>query len=140
MMCDVSHLYQAIPTNSCLCMPHHFILLRLNPFDLRVDREGWWFEDFVSQLWVYLSVGGAKNLSWPWLSPLVWLWHLLVNLYIWLIISSCYGSIPLTLELIRRDGGLNTLCHSSEFSCQLRVLKTFPDPIYLRWSGYGTYW
>ena len=22
----------------------HFILIRLNPFDLRVDREGWWFE------------------------------------------------------------------------------------------------
>ena len=25
-------------------MAHHFILLQLNPFDLRVDREGWWFE------------------------------------------------------------------------------------------------
>ena len=25
-------------------MAHHFILLRLNPFGLRVDREGWWFE------------------------------------------------------------------------------------------------
>ena len=25
-------------------MADHFILLRLNPFDLRVDREGWWFE------------------------------------------------------------------------------------------------
>ena len=24
-------------------MDHHFILLWLNPFDLRVDREGWWF-------------------------------------------------------------------------------------------------
>ena len=22
---------------------HHFILLRLNPFDLSADREGWWF-------------------------------------------------------------------------------------------------
>ena len=22
-------------------MAHHFILLRFNPFDLRVDREGW---------------------------------------------------------------------------------------------------
>ena len=37
----------------------------------------------------------------------VWLWHLLVNLYIWLTISSCYGS--LTLGLIGRDGGLSTL-------------------------------
>ena len=25
-----------------------FILLRLNPFGLRVDREGWWFEHSVS--------------------------------------------------------------------------------------------
>ena len=23
---------------------HDFILLGLNPFDLSVDREGWWFE------------------------------------------------------------------------------------------------
>ena len=25
-------------------MAHHFILQQLNPFDLRIDREGWWFE------------------------------------------------------------------------------------------------
>ena len=25
-------------------MAHHFILLRLSPFGLRFDREGWWFE------------------------------------------------------------------------------------------------
>ena len=25
-------------------MVHNLILLRLKPFDLRVDREGWWFE------------------------------------------------------------------------------------------------
>ena len=35
--------------------------------------------------------------------------NLLVNLYIWLTISSYYGSIPLTLELIGRDGGLSTV-------------------------------
>ena len=29
-------------------MAHHFILRRLNPFDLRVDTEGWWFEHSVS--------------------------------------------------------------------------------------------
>ena len=29
-------------------MAHHFILLRLNPFEFRVDREGWWFEHSVS--------------------------------------------------------------------------------------------
>ena len=57
--------------------------------------------------------------------------HLLVNLYTWLTISSCSGSIPLTLELIERDGGLSTLCHSCGFACQQRVLKTFPDTGYL---------
>ena len=51
--------------------------------------------------------------------------------YIWLTISSCYGSIPLTLGLIGRDGGLSTLCHSCGFACQQRVLKTFPGPGYL---------
>ena len=56
----------------------------------------------------------------------------LVNLYIWLTISSCYGSIPLTLGLIGRDGGLSTLYHSCGFACQQRVLKTFPDSGYLR--------
>ena len=60
-----------------------------------------------------------------------WLWHLLVNLYMWLTISSCYGSIPLTLGLIGRDGGLNTLCNSCRFACQQKVLKTFPGPGYL---------
>ena len=48
-------------------MAHHFILLRLNPFDL-------------------------------------------------------------SLGLIGRDGGLSTLCHSCGFTCQQRVLKTFPSP------------
>ena len=50
-------------------MAHHFILLRLNPFGLRVDREGWWFEHSVSWLQVCLSAEDAKNVSWPWLSP-----------------------------------------------------------------------
>ena len=58
------------------------------------------------------------------------------NFYIWLTISSCYGSIDLTIDLslglIRRDGRLSTLCHSSGFPCQQRVLKTFPGPGYLR--------
>ena len=51
-------------------MAHHFILLRLSPFGLRVDREGWWFEHSVSWLQVCLSTEDAKNVSWPWLSPL----------------------------------------------------------------------
>ena len=58
--------------------------------------------------------------------------NLLVNLYIRLTISSCYGSTPLTLGLIGGDGGLNTLCHSCGFACQQRVLKTFPSLSYLR--------
>ena len=41
---------------------HHFILLWLNPLDLRVDREWWWFEHSVSQLWVWLSAEGAENI------------------------------------------------------------------------------
>ena len=31
-------------TGKLVDMAHHFILLRLNPFDLRVGREGWLFE------------------------------------------------------------------------------------------------
>ena len=60
----------------------------------------------------------------------VWLYPL-VNLYIWLTISSCYGSTPGASGLIGRDRGLSTLCHSCRFDCQQRVLKTFPGPGYL---------
>ena len=42
------------------------------------------------------------------------------------------GSIPFTLRLIRRDGGLSTLCHSCGFTCHQRVLKTFSGPGGLR--------
>ena len=51
-------------------MAHHLILLQLNPSGLRVDSEGWWFEHAMSQFRVDLSREGAKNVSWPWLSPL----------------------------------------------------------------------
>ena len=61
----------------------------------------------------------------------VWLRHPVVNLYVWLTISSCYGSIPLALGLIVRDGGWSTVCHSWGFACQQRDIKTFPDPGYL---------
>ena len=61
----------------------------------------------------------------------VWLWHPLVNWYGWLTISSCYGSVPLALGFIVRDGGLSTPCHSCGFSCRQRVLKTFPGASYL---------
>ena len=57
--------------------------IRLNPFYLSVDGEGWWFEHSVSWLRVYMSEG-AKNVSWSWLFTLregaVRLWHLLLNL------------------------------------------------------------
>ena len=62
---------------------------------------------------------------------LVWLWHPLVNLYIWLTISSCYGSIPLALGLTEKDGGLSILCWTCGFACQQSLLKTFPGPGYL---------
>ena len=51
-------------------MAHHFIMLRLNPFGRRVERKGWWFGHSVSRLRVCLSAEGAKNVSWPLLSPL----------------------------------------------------------------------
>ena len=66
-------------TGRFVYMDHHFILLRLNPFDF-------------------------------------------------------------SLRLIGRDGGLSTLCHSSGFACQERVLKTFPGPGYLQspLQGWGS--
>ena len=48
---------------------HHFILLRLSLFDIRVDRVEWWFEHSVSWLRVYFSTEGPKNIFWLWLSP-----------------------------------------------------------------------
>ena len=69
----------------------------------------------------------------------VWLWHPLIKLHVWLTISSCYGSIPLALGLIGRDGGLSSLCHSCGFACQQRVLKTFPGFGYLD-SEDGVVW
>ena len=44
---------------------HHFILLLFNPFDLRVDWEGWWFEHSMSYLQVCLSAEGAKTFPGP---------------------------------------------------------------------------
>ena len=51
--------------------------------------------------------------------------------YISLTISSSYGSIPLALGLIGRDGGLRSLFHGWTFGCQQRVQKMFPVPGYL---------
>ena len=55
-----------------------------------------------------------------------------LSIYLSIYLSSCYGSIPLALGLIGRDGGLSTLCHSCGFACQQSELKTFPGPYYLR--------
>ena len=54
-----------------------------------------------------------------------------ISMCMYINISSCYGSISLTSELIGRDGGLSTLCHSCGFACQQRVVKRFPGPGYL---------
>ena len=54
-------------TGKFICMVHHFILLRLNPFGLWVDREGFWFEHSISYWRVCLSAEGAKKVSQPWL-------------------------------------------------------------------------
>ena len=83
------------------------------------------------------------NVSFLWLSlhsedGVFWICHLLVNLYIWLTVSSSYGWIPLTLVcslgLIKRNGGLNTPCHSCVFCLPQRVLKMFPSPRYLHYE------
>ena len=53
-----------------------------------------------------------------------------IYIYIWLTISSCYGSIPLTLGLIGRDGGLSTVINleysiimPTNLSCQKLSVK-----------------
>ena len=35
-------------TGQFVYMAHHFLLLRINPFDLKVDEKGCWFEHSVS--------------------------------------------------------------------------------------------
>ena len=116
-------------TSKFVYMAHRFILLRLNPFRIRVDSEG----GVLSTLCHSCGFSCRQRVLKTFLGPdylqsddgVVWLWHQLVNLYIWLTISSCYCSIPLGLVLIVRDGDLSTLCHPCGFSCQQRVLKTF---------------
>ena len=34
-------------TGKFVYMTHHIIMLRLNSFELRVDRERWWFDHSV---------------------------------------------------------------------------------------------
>ena len=35
-------------TGKFVYVAHHFIMLQISTFGLRVDREGWWFEHSVS--------------------------------------------------------------------------------------------
>ena len=92
---------------------------------------------FVCQEWVLETFPGA---GYVWSEDgVIWLWHPLVNLYIWLTISSCYGSIPLALGLIGRDGGFRSLCYGWRFGSQQRVQKLFPGPGYL-WSEVWEVW
>ena len=69
----------------------------------------------------------------------VGLWDLLVNLYIYLTISSYYGHISLALRLIGKDDDKNTLCHSCHIVCWQSVLKTFHGSGYLCWEN-GVVW
>ena len=57
-------------TDKFIYMAQHFILLRLNSFDIRVEGEGWQFEHSVSQLRVCFSAEDAKNVLWPRLATL----------------------------------------------------------------------
>ena len=47
------------------------------------------------------------------------------EIYIRLSVASYYGSVPLTVVLMVRDGSLSTLCHSCRFDSQQRVLEHF---------------
>ena len=88
------------PTMTCtgifVCVAHHFILVCLNPFGFRIDRELLWFEHSMSELRVCLSAEGAKNVSWYWLS-LLWGWgsltmaftHKFVCIYLSICLPTC---------------------------------------------------
>ena len=39
----------------CIYIGHHFILLRLIPFDFRADKDGLWFEHPVSQTTIHFD-------------------------------------------------------------------------------------
>ena len=133
-------------------MAHHFILLWLNLFDLRVDVEGWWFEYSVSQLRVCLLAEDAKSISWPWSSPF-WRWGSLLMSLTVEFLSMAHKFILLWLNPfdLRVDG--ERWCfehsvsqfHSCGFACQQSVVKTFPDPLAISTlkmgqSDYVTYW
>ena len=81
----------------------------------------WRKKDFIFQFHLYFSANFA-------------FYFLVSYIYIWLTISSCYGSIPLTLGLIEGDGGLCTRCHSC-FSAEGAKSITWPWLSLLRGCG-----
>ena len=74
---------------------------------------------------------------------IVWLWYSLVNVYMWLTISSCYSSILLALGLIGRDCGLSTLCQNSAKNVSWTWLSLLRDgvvwPLTMAFTGKFVY-
>ena len=74
-------------TSKFVYISHLFTLLQPNPFDLRVDREGCGLSTlchscrFACQKRVLKTFSAPGNLRSE--DEVVWLWHLLVNLYIY---------------------------------------------------------
>ena len=66
----------------CAHMAHHFILLWLNPFDLRLDMGMVVWALCVMVAGLLVRRGCAKNVSFHTENGVVWLCHLVVNLYI----------------------------------------------------------
>ena len=81
--------------------------------------------------------------SYPWLSPLQG-WSSLTMavtgefLHIWRPISSCYGSIHLTLGLIGRDGGLSTLVSWLRVCLSAEGAKNVSWPWLFPLQGWGS--
>ena len=100
-------------------MAHHFILLRRNSFGVRVDRSGWWFEHSRSQLWVFLSEEGAKNVSWSWLS-LLQRWGSLTMTFTGIFVYMSHYFILLRLNLFGLRVDREGWCFEHSLS-QLRV-------------------
>ena len=99
-------------------MVHHFILLQLNPFDLRADKEELCLEQSVSSLQVCLSAEGTKTVSWPKLSPLRG-WGSLTILFDAKFVCRAHDFIFLQLNPF-------------DLRFEQTVLKAFPGPGYFR--------
>ena len=57
--------------------------------------------------------------------------HFVVNLHVYGSPFYLATTQSHSIMAIGRDNGLSTLCHSCRFTCQQRVLKTFPGSDYL---------